>query len=423
MRKAIVVLLVLAMAAPAVLFASAAEEAAAPAGPVTLRFAVWDQATTVYLQPMVDAFMAKNSRIRIQFVDTAANDYPDRWAVLLAGGDTTDLISIKDMPGYAGMATRNQILDLTPYITRDKYNLDQYSGLTNEFTVDGKLYSLPFRSDIWILYYNKSLFDKAGVPYPTNDMTWQQYFDLARRMTSGSGAAKVYGGHHHTWRSTTQLATVQDGRHTVIADDYSFMKWMYELMIKAQTEGTIMDWASQRAGNLHYRSLFYNQQFAMMPMGTWQIATQISAKVKGDAPFEWGIVKFPHPPGVPAGTTAGNFTGVSINARSANKDASWEFLKFFCGPEGADILVGLGQIPAGRTPEILAKIAAKEGFPAGGATALETVTVRLEAPYHPQLAAIEQILNEEHELILTGSKSIDAGLADMGRRVRALLGK
>ncbi len=256
-----------------------------------------------------------------------------------------------------------------------------------------------------------------------NDMTWQQYFDLAKKMTSGSGASKVYGAHHHTWRSTTQLATVQDGKHTVIADDYSFMKWMYELMIKAQNEGTIMDWASQKAGNLHYRSLFYNQQFAMMPMGTWQIATQMSAKEKGEAPFEWGIAKFPHPPGVKAGTTAGNFTGVAINSKSANPDEAWEFLKFYCGPEGADILVGLGQMPAGRTPEVLAKIAAKEGFPEGGAEALQTVTVRLEAPYHPQLSAIEQILNEEHELILTGGKSINAGLADTGKRVRALLGK
>lgn len=423
MKKALTVILALLMVIPAALFAGGGQEAAPTEGPQTLRFAVWDEATTVYLQPMVDAFMAKNPDIMIEFVDTAANDYPDRWAVLLAGGDTTDLISIKDMPGYAGMATRNQILDLSSFIAQDNYDLGQYSGLTDEFTVDGKLYCLPFRSDIWILYFNKDLFDEAGVPYPTNDMTWEDYFNLAERMTSGSGASKVYGGHHHTWRSTTQLATFQDGENTVIADDYSFMKDMYELMIEAQNEGTIMDWASQKAGNLHYRSLFYNQQFAMMPMGTWQIATQIAAHENGEAPFEWGIVKFPHPAGVPAGTTAGNFTGVAINAKSENPDAAWEFLKFYCGPEGADILVGLGQMPAGRTPEILAKIAAKEGFPVGGDEALETVTVRLEAPYHPQLSAIEQILNEEHELILTGGKSIDAGLADMGKRVRALLGK
>ncbi len=114
-------------------------------------------------------FMAQNSDIKVEFVDTAANDYPDRWAVLLAGGDTTDLISIKDMPGYAGMATRNQILNLTPYIKQDNYDLGQYSGLTNEFTVDGNLYCLPFRSDIWILYYNKESVrcGRSSLPPPT----------------------------------------------------------------------------------------------------------------------------------------------------------------------------------------------------------------------------------------------------------------
>ena len=46
---------------------------------------------------------------------------------------------------------------------------------------------MPFRSDFWVLYYNKDLFDKAGVEYPSNDMTLEDYDALARKMTSGSG--------------------------------------------------------------------------------------------------------------------------------------------------------------------------------------------------------------------------------------------
>ena len=46
--------------------------------------------------------------------------------------------------------------------------------------------------------YNKDLFDAAGVAYPSNDMTWDEYYDLAAKMTSGEGSSKVYGTHHHT---------------------------------------------------------------------------------------------------------------------------------------------------------------------------------------------------------------------------------
>src|SRR5690606_29980351 len=99
--------------------------------------------------------------------------------------------------------------------------------------------------------------------------------ELARKVTSGSGADKVYGSMHHTWRSTVQLATVQDGKHTIITDDYSFMKPMYDLVLRMQRDEIIPDYASLVAGNLHYSGLFFNEEIAMLPMGTWFIGTLI----------------------------------------------------------------------------------------------------------------------------------------------------
>ena len=71
---------------------------------------------------------------------------------------------------------------------------------------------MPFRSDFWVLYYNKDLFDKAGVEYPSNDLTMEDYDALARKMTSGSGDTKVYGCHYHTWRSAASLFSILDGK-------------------------------------------------------------------------------------------------------------------------------------------------------------------------------------------------------------------
>ena len=76
--------------------------------------------------------------------------------------------------------------------------------------MDGKLYELPFRSDFWVIFYNKDIFDRAGVEYPTNDMTFEEYDALARRVTDTTFGSEVYGAHYHTWRSAVQLFGILD---------------------------------------------------------------------------------------------------------------------------------------------------------------------------------------------------------------------
>ena len=59
--------------------------------------------------------------------------------------------------------------------------------------------------------------------------------------------------------------------------------------------------------------------------------------------------------------------------------------------------------------------------PAEAGEALQTSAVRLELPMHPQVGAVEQILNEEHELIMTNSVPVDEGIASMTSRVSEAL--
>lgn len=390
---------------------------------VLLKMVLWDLNQTTYIPPMIDAYKEISPNVTIELIDIPANEYQDKLSVMLAGGDDSDIISVKDIPQYASMVTKNQVEPLNQYIDRDRFDLEQYSGIVDDLSVEDKLYALPFRSDIWVLFYNKRLFDQANVPYPSNDMTWEEYEELARKVTSGSGADKVYGSMHHTWRSTVQLATVQDGKHTIITDDYSFMKPMYDLVLRMQRDEIIPDYASLVAGNLHYSGLFFNEEIAMLPMGTWFIGTLIDKIEEGETDVDWGIAKFPHPEGVEPGTTAGTLASLAMNAISNNKEATWDFIKFFCGPEGAKNLAEAGSLPAIRDEEVIKEIANMDGFPKECAEALETVTVRLELPMHEKVSVIEQILNEEHELIMTESVSIDEGLENMSRRVKEVLEK
>jgi multiple sugar transport system substrate-binding protein len=388
---------------------------------VTLTMSAWDVATTPYWQAVIDAYEAEHPNVTIELIDVPSADYQDTMNIRLSGGDDTDIITVKDIPGYSAMLTRGQIVPLNDYIDADGVDLSAYSGAADELTYEGSIYALPFRSDIWILYYNKGVFDAAGLDYPTNDMTWDEFDALARQLTSGSGADKIYGAHFHVWRSAVQLGTVQDGLNTIISDDYSFMAPMYNMVTSMQKDGIIMDYGELRAGNIHYSGVFENGQIAMLPMGSWFIGTLVAAQADGVFDFNWGVASYPHPEGVEAGTTAGTLTSLAINEQSDNKDAAWDFIKFYTGEEGAKVLAGTGNLPAVRTPEILEIFASKDGVPAEAIDALQTTTVRLELPMHPQVGEVEQILNEEHELIMTNSLSVEEGLAETTSRISEVL--
>jgi multiple sugar transport system substrate-binding protein len=74
-----------------------------------------------------------------------------------------------------------------------------------------------------------------------------------------------------------------------------------------------------------------------------------------------------------------------------------------------------------RTPEVLSVFASRDGMPDGVTEALQTATVRLELPMNPKVGAVEQILNEEHDLIMTESVSVDEGIAEMTSRISEAL--
>lgn len=388
---------------------------------VTLNWALWDWAATAYYQPLIDAYQAKNPNVKIEYTDLGSTDYSTVLQTQLTGGsDELDIITIKDVPGYTNLIGANLLLPLDDFIAAQGIDTAAYGGLVDELKLDDKVYTLPFRSDFWVLYYNKDLFDKAGVAYPTNDMTLAQLDEAARAVTSGFGADKVYGTHYHTWRSTVQLPGILDGQHTLVDGTYDFLKPYYERVLALQNDGIIQSYATLKTSNTHYSGPFFNAQIATLPMGSWFIATQIAKVKSGESKaVNWGVVKFPHPDGVEAGTTAATITGLSVAANSKKQEAALDFVKFVSGPEGAAVVAKTGTFPALTTDDVLATITGTEGFPAdqGSKDALVTAKRYLEMPVSPRAPQIEVVLNRAHDAIMTDNTSIDDGLAEMTKGV------
>ena len=158
----------------------------------------------------------------------------------------------------------------------------------------------------------------------------------------------------------------------------------------------------------------------MCNMGSWFISTlqkyNAEAASNGVQPVNFGIVKYPHPDGAPAGSTLGTVTSLAVNANSEKKEAALDFVNW-CASED-------GTFPAVASDETNKIISSTDGFPSDDASleALNTTAIYLEMPLSDKASEIETILNTEHDAIMTESETVDEGIANMNEQVQALLG-
>lgn len=394
------------------------EESSEPAAEgQKLSISVWDNATTPQFQVIVDAFEDAHPGVEVEIIDTQSDEYNNKLTVMLAGGDSDpDVIFVKDADTQLTMQAKGQLLSLDDYISADGTDMSIYGDAAELLKIEGSQYTLPFRKDWYVLYYNKDLFDAAGVAYPSDDMTWEEYEALAKQMTTGTGSDKVYGSHNHTWMALVSNWAVQDGSNTLMAEDYSFLKPYYEQALRMQDEGTIQSYANLKTASIHYISVFEQQQCAMLPMGSWFIGTLIQDKKDGKYDFNWGVTRIPHPEGVEAGSTVGSVTPVGVNAKTDVPELAFEFVKFATGETGAGILADNGIFPAVVTDTIADKLAAIEGFPEDGKSALMTTGFVLDRPLDAKMGSVRKVIEEEHDLIMIGEEDIDTGIANMNKR-------
>ncbi len=401
-----------------------AESTASGDEAVTLNWALWDKDSTAYWQALADGYMESHPNVTIEMTDLGSTDYMTQLATQLAGGNgELDVLSIKDIPGYSNLINLGLLEPLSGKLTTDE---SKFNGVLDQLTAeDGNYYAVPFRSDFWVVYYNKDIFDQAGIEYPTNDMTMEDFDAKIREVYEKTG---VYGNIYHTWRSTTTLFGILDGEHTVIDGNYDFLKPYYEQVLSEQADGVIPNYGEQKTSGLHYSGAFQNGQAAMCNMGSWFIATMQkyneAAEGNGVEPVNFGIVKYPHPDGAPAGSTLGTVTSLAINANSTKKEAAADFLNWCASEEAAEALAATGNFPAVSSDKTSEIIASTDGFPndENSKEALKTTAVYLEMPLSDKASEIETILNTEHDAIMTESETVDEGIANMNEQVQAILG-
>lgn len=390
---------------------------------VTLRVPIWPDIESETLE-RIKAFQELNPNVDFEFWRTDPAEYRQQIFVQLAGGATVDVLSANNNAIYADLASRGLLMPINDMIAQDGFDTSYMGPFFEGTSIDGQSYGLPSGTTAWFMFYNKDLFDEAGVPYPTDGMTWEEWYDLADQVTSGSGQDKVYGAYIHTWPILWMGQAVQTGA-TVIDQDLSAFKEAMEFRKRLEDNGIATPYFDAIASNAHYTSAFYAGNVAMVPIGNWFIGMLWEARAEGLIDFEWDIVEMPVPEGVAPGTTWGMAGPIAIAANTEHPDAAWEYLKFVASsPTSAEIAAREALLSFAQTPqsqEILIERVEEQGEP-------DNVEILFDAVIYPEYPAatdvnyiVNTIFKEEADLFFANEQSSEEAIQNIQRRLRTEL--
>jgi multiple sugar transport system substrate-binding protein len=223
---------------------------------------------------------------------------------------------------------RDYTIALDEYFKRD---LKESDFFTQFFTVWRKgnqstspLMAMPACGGVTALFYNKDLFDKAGVKYPDSSWTYTTLLDAAKKLTAGEGAGKQWGFISDHGNSTGIDSYIYSNGGKILSDDLTRSALLEPGSVQAvqsyidlvRTHGVMpVPDPSQSLGQR-----FMQGKVAMML--NFDVAKQELAR----APFKWDLAV---PPRGAAGVMSRqNGQAFGIAKSSKEKDASWELIKY-----------------------------------------------------------------------------------------------
>ncbi len=374
-----------------------------------------DPAELAAYRKLVAAFEAKQSEVRIQLIHIPSQkEYRRRLAADFTGGAPADVL-LSNYLRFSDLASRGGVEILTPYFVRSTVlREEEFNPLVlKAFTWRNRLYGIPQNVSSLVVYYNKALFDAAGLPYPEDDWNWNDFVRTARALTrdvDSDGRTDQYGlGVEPTltrlapfiWQNGGELVDnrLEPTRLRLLeAPAVEAAQWFVDLQVR---HGVVPNRVEERAEESEAR--FLNGRTAMFLNSRRGVPTY--REIRG---FDWDVAPLPR-----AKERAGILhSDAYFIARSSRvKDAAWRFIEYACSREGQEIIAASGRtVPSNMTVAASAAFLDPERKPQNSRVFLDTVPVMRAAPQHAGWVDIEEIASDELERAFYGEVELAEAL-------------
>lgn len=381
---------------------------AASDGPTTITWAFWGSPEEAASHKAVgDAFMQAHPEIKLEYYNEPWGDYFTKMETLWASGDSAaipDVLFLWPTPKYAAQGV---LENLDSYIEKSGYNLDDYwPALLESASYDGSVYGFPRDISVEALYYNKDMFDQAGIPYPDETWTWDDLLSAAEQLTvkDASGKVERYGlgmeaGKWQLWVGQNGGMSLDDMRNPskCTLNDPAATEAI-QFFADLLNNGYAMRDAdlSQAGGDA---GVFSSGQAAMIIQNSSRVSAFNAAGLNYD------VAVVPIPEGGQRSASAGGAAWV-MSAASDNKDAAWTFLSWLQSTDGGQKLY----TESGEIFPALRSVAESDAFlnqenPPANRQAFLTEGENAKVGrfgYFPEWSEIDSIIGAELSKVWTG---------------------
>ena len=256
----------------------------------------------------------------VQPVPGDEDEYKAKINIDLMGGSTVDVVETLGPKDYSRQVSAGFFMPLNEAV--EEAGIDPYSiyGANLPVEDDGNYYALPFKQEMYCVFYNKAIFDEAGVPYPEGPWTWDEYVETAQKLTDKKKG--VYGSFMNAdlpwmYMPAQQLAVSfykEDGSCNF--DDPVFKEyaeWFKYISNDLGVQPSVAELEAENA-NWNYYAL-EGYRLAMFPQGNWFTRLLNSQE---DYPKDWNYGVAP----LPSAGEGGNNNLVSLGYVAINKNAA-----------------------------------------------------------------------------------------------------
>jgi multiple sugar transport system substrate-binding protein len=387
------------------------------AEPKSVSFMVFgDPAELAAYQQLVAAFQKEHPDIQIDLRHVASQgDYQKQLVTAFSAGAPPDVMLL-NYRRIVQFAAPGGLEALGPYLDKSQsiHAGDFYAQSIEAFRWNEALWCIPQNISSLVVYYNRDLFQTAGLPDPASDWTHEDFLAAARALTrdiDGDGVVDQYGlGVEPSlmrlapliWQNGGEL--VDDPAHpTRLTLDspaaLGAFQWFVDLQVK---EHVVPDRVAEAAEESESR-------FLNGTLGMYLNSRRVVPTLRTITGFTWDVA--PLPRGVQAASIL-HSDGFCMAAATKNKDAAWTFIEYSNSAVGQEILATTGRtVPSLRTVAESTAFLDPSQLPASSRVYIDVAPTLRVLPLVEKWPQIEETANKEIELAFYGELTVEEAAA------------
>jgi multiple sugar transport system substrate-binding protein len=385
--------------------------------PVTVTLFTWTRPSELAAnQDLCAKFERAHPNIKVEIINEPGDRAMDKLQQMVAAANPPDVMSIHGAY-FVPLAAKGALLDLDPYVTNDKeFEIeDFYPSLVELCRYDGKLYSLPRYTSVYVLFYNRDLFDAAGLKYPDDSWSWDDYLAAAQKLTVHSSdperqrygcvidfwGARIYPW---VWAAGGEILD-KEGKRCLLDQPGAQEALQFLVDLRHKHDVCPPTTMADRRQNI---AMFVNGQVGMFQTGAWDIQQMNEAKT-----LRWDIA--PLPKRRQHATLLG-MENYAIASGTKHPQEAWELFKFLLGKQAQErMATELEKQPSRQSVANGPYLAQKVNY--NRRVFVDALAYARQAPNIPEWDRVSHFIQEQLDLMWIGNVSVKDGTTRAAEQV------